>query len=149
GDRVHTSGGLPIALSASPSPLSREGLKIERLPTHLEMPVGRHGPFLACLVAIKLDTVLIVIAQVKRFADAMVARAVERDPGRQDGAQRVGERRARGIENGQMIKPGAASRRRRAAGTLPGIEADVMVIAPRRNERRLVAASLHDLKAKD
>ena len=34
-----------------------------------------------------------------------------------------------------------------AAFALPGIQPDVVVIAARRNERRLVAVALHDLEA--
>ena len=36
-----------------------------------------------------------------------------------------------GIEDGDMVQPGVARRRRRAAAALPGVQADVMVVARR------------------
>ncbi len=73
-------------------------------------------------VAIKLDTILVRIAQIKRFADAMVARAVERDFRLDHPVQRVGKRRARGIKNGGMKQSGGARRGRVAAFAFPGVQ---------------------------
>ena len=60
--------------------------------------------------------------------------------------QRVGEVGARRIENGQVIEPGRAWRRRRAAGALPGVETDVVMVAAGGNERRLGAVALGELE---
>src|SRR5439155_9700287 len=61
--------------------------------------------------------------------------------------QRIGERRARRIEDREVIEAGGAGRRRRSAKALPGIERDVMMIAAGRYERGRIAAALRELEA--
>src|SRR3712207_8206621 len=56
---------------------------------------------------------------------------------------------ARRIENRDVIETCRTRRRRRASLTLPGVEPDVMVIAARRQKRRLAAVSLHQVEAED
>ena len=46
-----------------------------------------------------------------------------------------------------MVEPGVALRRRRAAAALPGVEADVVVVASGGQKRRLVAELLLQLEA--
>ena len=54
---------------------------------------------------------------------------------------------AGGIEDRGVKQPGGARRRRMAAFAFPGVEADVVVIAAGRNERRARAHALHHLEA--
>ena len=61
--------------------------------------------------------------------------------------QRVGQRRPGRIEDRGVKQPGGARRRRMAAFALPGVEADVVVIAAGRDERRAGAHPLHQLEA--
>ena len=110
-------------------------------------PSSRARPFFLGPVAVKFDAVLIGIAQIKRLADAVIAGAVERNAGLHHAMQRVRQRRAGGVEDRGVEQPGGARRRRMAAFAFPGVEADVMMIAAGRNERRGRAHPLHDLKA--
>ena len=77
----------------------------------------------------------------------MVARAVERNTGLHEPPERIGQRRARRIEHRQVIEPGGVRRRRRAAEALPGIQADMVVVAPGGDEGRGGAVTLHQLEA--
>ena len=117
-------------------PLPQQFLEIQPFREHRERSVRRARPLLLRPVAIELDAVLVGIAQIKRLADAVIAGAVELDAGLRSRDQRVGQRRARRVENGDVEQPGGARRRRMAAVALPGVEADVMVIAAGGNERR-------------
>ena len=92
-------------------------------------------------------SVLVGVAQIQGFAHAVVAGAVEFDAGRYHTLQRIGQLRARGIEDGEVIEAGAAGRRRLAARALPGVEADVVVVAAGGDERGLVAVALDQLEA--
>src|SRR3954462_1102897 len=76
----------------------------------------------------------------------MVARAVERNAGREHAVQRIRQRRPRRIEDRGVIEPGRARRWRRAAFALPGVEPDVVVIAAGRDEGRAGAHALHQLE---
>ena len=83
-------------------------LKIEALRHHRERPVGGARPLLLRAVAIELDAVLVGVAEIERFADAVIAGAVELDAGLDQPAERVGERRARRVEDGDVVEPGRA-----------------------------------------
>src|SRR5216683_7056987 len=78
----------------------------------------------------------------------MIAGAVELNARAQHAMQRVRERRPGRIEYRGVEQPGGAGRRRMAAFAFPGVEADVMVIAAGRDERRLCAHPLLQLEAK-
>src|SRR5215471_9510173 len=101
--------------------------QIERRGKHRKLAVRIARPLLARAIPIKLDAVVIRIAQIERFAHAVIGSALERNLGRHQTPQRVGECGAARIEHGQMIEPGAARRRWIAAAAFPGIEPDVMV----------------------
>ena len=83
----------------------------------------------------------------KRFADAVIAGAIELDSRLNHPIQRIGQRRAGRIENRGVKQPGGARRRRMAAFAFPGVQSDMVVIAAGRNERRAGTHSLHDLEA--
>src|SRR5262249_58799219 len=85
---------------------------------------------------VELDTVVVVVAQIKGFADPMITGALELDARGLDAAQGIREQRARRIADGQMVKPGRMPRRRSRPGALPRVESDVVVIAAGRHERR-------------
>jgi hypothetical protein len=55
--------------------------------------------------AVEFDAVLIRIAQVQGFADAVIAGAIERHPGGDQPPQRVGEIGARRVDDRKVIKP--------------------------------------------
>ena len=99
-------------------------------------------------VAIELDAVAVRIAKVERLADAVVARAVERDATPRAARRSASPRRRRDPDTDrEVIEPGRARRRRGSAAALPGIQADVMVVAAGTEKRRLRAPALHHLEA--
>lgn len=124
-------------------------MKIERLGDHGEFAGRRAGPLGLGAVEVEFDTVLVRVAEVERFTDAVIGSAVEIDAGREKAAEGIGQFAARGIENREMKQAGVAGRRRRAAQTLPVVQADVMMISAGGEERGLSAEALRDGKAKD
>jgi len=121
--------------------------QVEVARVHRELAVGRARPLFLRPVPVKLDAVLVGIAQVERLADAVIGSAVERNLRLDQTAQRIAQRRAGRIEDREMVQAGRALGRRRAAAALPGVEPDVMMITAGRNERRLQAKPLRQLKA--
>ena len=115
---------------------------------HGERAVGIPRPFLLRPVPVELDAVLVRIAEIERFADAVVARAVELDAGLDQPAERIGERGARRVEDGDVVEPGRAGGRRRAAFALPGVQADVVMIAAGRDEGGARAVALRSARSR-
>ena len=64
---------------------------------HREFALCSARPLIPWPVPIQFDAVLIRIAQIKRFAQTVIGCAVERDVGRDQSAQRIGEFGAGGI----------------------------------------------------
>ena len=94
-----TSASILVGRSAAASsPFLQQPFEIEPARVHLDAAVGRLRPFLARAVPIEFDAVFVGVAQIQRLADAVVGGAVERDAGRRQTAQRVGERGAGRIE---------------------------------------------------
>jgi len=87
--------------------------------------------------------------EVEGFADAVVGSAVEGDVGGEEAAEGVGQGCARGIEDGEVIEAGGAGWGRLAAEGLPGVEADVVVVAAGGEEGRGVAHAQRDVEAED
>src|SRR4029078_12390475 len=87
------------------------------------------------------------VAKRERVADAWVAGAVEFDAGCDHAMQRIGQRGARRIEDRGVEQPGGARWWRLGRLALPGVEADMVVIAAGRNERGARTHALHHLKA--
>ena len=114
--------------------------QIEPMGEHRELAVGVARPLFLGPVPIKLDAVVVGIAQIKRLADAVVGGAFERNVRpRSGGAAHRPSCAPRRIEDGEMVEAGGAERRRRAAVALPGIEPDMMMIAAGGNERSAAA----------
>src|SRR6476619_3791563 len=101
-------------------------VEVEGAREHFKFAVSPPRPLLARAVPIKLDAVLIGIAQVKRFADAVIGRAIELHARTKQALERVGEFRARWVEDRHVIQTGCAARRRRASATFPSVEPDVV-----------------------
>ena len=136
-----------VAADSSPSSSRRSAARSSRSLTIAQLAVGRARPLLARAVAVELDAVAVGVAQVDRLADAVVARAVERDARVEHAAERVRERPAVRVADrrrgrGPWCSAAAASRRR-----LPRVQPDVVVVAARRDEGRLVAEALLELEA--
>src|SRR5581483_6771982 len=70
----------------------------------------------------------------------MVARTLEWNFRHNEAPQRIGKQLAGRIKNGRMVQACRAGSGRRPAAALPGIEAEVMMIPARRDERGAWAA---------
>jgi len=122
-------------------------LKIEGMRKHGPTAVGTARPLLPGLVPIKLDAVVVGVAEVDRFTDAVVRRAFERDASLRDSTQGVGQFRPCRVQDGDMVQASRAGRRRLASGAFPSVQSDVMVITPGGEENGLRPVALCDLKA--
>lgn len=121
-------------------------LQIQRVRDHLDLAVGGARPLVAGLVPVEFDAVPVRIAQVDGFADAVVAGAFDRDVRALEAAQGVRQFPPVRIQDGDVVQPRRSRRGRLAARAL---QADVVVIAARRQEGGLAAVSLRDLEAQD
>src|SRR4051794_10347263 len=79
----------------------------------------------------------------------MIRGALELDSGLQDPPEGEREVPPRGIADGGVVEAGPTRRGRRAAAALPGVEADVVVIAAGRDEGGLRPEARGELKAED
>ena len=103
--------------------------------------VRRPRPLLLRPVAVELDAVAVRVAQVDRLGDAVVGGAVDRPLRVDEPLERVAELRPVRVADRDVVEAGRAGRRRRAAARLPRVQAEVVVVAAGRDERRLVAVS--------
>ncbi len=116
---------------------------------HLEVALCVAGPFSLWTVPVEFDAVVVGVAEIEGLADAVVGGALELDSGSDEPAQGVGEFGARRIENSHMIKAGRAVGGWPAVFALPGVEADVMMVAAGGEECGLCAVTLGELESKD
>ncbi len=137
----------PSGLRGLRFPRPQQLLQVQPLGKHRQRPVRLARPFRFGPVPIQLDAVLVGIAQIQRLADAVIAGAVERNAGLDQAMQRIRQRGARRIQDRGVKQAGGAGRRRMAAFAFPGVEADVVVIAAGRNERRARAQPLRHLES--
>ncbi len=91
--------------------------EIEALGVMASSPSGVRGQSAGVAVPIELDAIAVRIAEIERLADAMVAGAIERDTGRDQPAERVGQGGAGRIEDRRVVQAGRARAR---AGSLRG-----------------------------
>jgi hypothetical protein len=77
----------------------------------------------------------------------VIGRPLERDLRLEEPSQRIGKRHAGRVADRDVEEAGCAWRRRRAPFRLPGVEADVVVVAACGDEGRLLAVALHQAEA--
>ena len=126
--------------------IAEESIQIQGACIHRDRTIGIVRPFVLRAIAVQLDSVLVGIAEIKRFTHPVITRAFERNLGREQAPERVAEPRSIGIKNSNVKQTGATGRRWRTAETFPRVQSDVMMISPSRNKRRLPAQALHQLK---
>src|SRR3954451_9491128 len=126
--------------------LAQQIIHSEPVRKHREPAVEIARPLGLGPIAIELEAVFIRVAQVQCFADAVIGGAVEGNARGDQTPQRVGERRPGRIHDREMEKARGAARRWRPTAALPGIEADMVVVAAGRDERRLRRITLHQLE---
>src|SRR5207247_8917929 len=80
GQGAHDRAAAPTATRSGPSrrSLSEQRLKIEWPRVHLDAAIRTARPFAFGSIAVELDAVAIRIAQIDRFAHAMIRSALER-----------------------------------------------------------------------
>lgn len=128
---------------------AEERIEVKEAGVHGELAGGVAGPLLGCAVTIQLDAVAVGIAKVERFAHAVVGRALELKASGPDASEGVGERGAGGVEDGDVEESRRARRGWLAAPALPGIQADVVVIAARGDKGSVGSEALHELESED
>src|SRR5687768_1345273 len=99
--------------------------EVQRTREHREAAVRTARPLFFRPVPIKFDAVAVPVTQVEGFADSVVGCAIERDASLLQPAQGVGQRRARGVKDGEMIKACGSRWGWRTAPAFPGVKADV------------------------
>src|SRR5882724_8011958 len=108
---------------------AQELVEVEGLGVHGEIAHGIARPEFLRFVTIKLDSILIGIAKIKRFTDAVIGSSIERNLSREESMQSCGEGSAIGIKNCSVVQAGGARRRRRTVETFPGVDGDMVMIA--------------------
>ena len=106
-------------------------------------PLASYFHSLARTVAIKLDAVLVRIAQIERFAHAMIARPVERNFRLDHAPQGIREEPTGRIQDRGVIEAGGAGRGRLPAEAFPGIDREMMVIVAGGHEHGAAALPRH------
>ena len=128
---------------------AEEAFEVEAAGVHGEIAFDVVGPEVAGAIPVEFDAVVVGVAEVDGFADAVVGGAFERNFGGEDAAESGGEFGAGGVDDGGVVEAGCAGGRRVAAEAFPRVEADVMVIAAGGEEGGGVAHALHDLQAEN
>ena len=99
--------------------VTAESIQIQGPCIHRGGTIGIVRPFLFRTIPVKLQPVLIGIAEVKRFTHSVITRAFEWNLGCEQPAERVAEPRSIGIKNSNVKQTGAAGRRWRKPPRLP------------------------------
>ena len=126
--------------------VTEESIQIQGACIHRDRTIGIVRPFLFRTIPVKLQPVLIGIAEVKCFTHSVITRAFERNLDREQAPERAAEPRSIGIKNSNVKQTGAAGRRWSTAETFPRVQSDVMMISPSRNKRCFSPPALHQLK---
>src|SRR5688572_2387791 len=131
--------GPTVAEGRSPVDFGEKAFEIEGLRVHGDLAaVGRARPFILGPVVVELDAVSIGIAEVDGFTDAVVGPA-DPDARVEHALDCLGQGGAARIADGEVVEARMAGRRRRAAFRLPGVEADVVVVAACGDEGGLIS----------
>src|ERR1700688_5258406 len=128
---------------------TQKGGEVEGIGAHGDSAVRGARPLLARAIPVELEAVAVGGGEVDRLADAVVGSALQADTRVEDPAHRRGERGLCWIADRDVIEAGVAGGRRRAAAALPGVEANVVMIAADRHERGLGAVPGDQLEAED
>lgn len=129
--------------------LGKQRVQIKRAGEHGELAVGRARPVVRVPIPIQFHAVVVRIAQVNRLAHPVIRRAFKPDARAQYAAQRIRQRRARGINNRQVVKARRSRRRRCSAQTFPGVQRNVVMVAARGKKCRAVAVTLRHFKSQN
>jgi hypothetical protein len=129
--------------------LREQFFEVERFGDYGEIALRGARPFGFGAVPVELDAIAVGVAKIECLADAVIGSAFEPNVGVDQAAKGVGEFGACGIDDREVIEAGGAGRGRGAAMALPGIEADVVMVAACGEERGGVADALRDLEAED
>ncbi len=116
---------------------------------HRELARGGARPLGRGAVPVELDAVAIRVAEVERLADAVVGGAFERDARADETAECVGQLGASGVDDREVVETGGSGTGRRATLALPGVEADVVMVAAGGEKCGAGADALGDLEAED
>ena len=156
GFHFRPEGGPSPRMQSSPKTLDRrmsrrrgfgeERVQIEWPREHGQLTPGGPRPFFPGAIAIKLDSIFVGITQIKRFAYAVVAGAIEWNIRRHQSLQGIRQRRPRRVKNGKMKETGATGRWGRPGETFPGVEADVMMISASRDKGGASTPALRQLE---
>jgi hypothetical protein len=119
-----------------------EGIEVEESGGHGEVAGGGARPLVGGAIPIEFHAILIRVAEVEGLAYAVVGGAIEGDVGGDETAEGVGEGGPGGVEDGDVIEAGCMGGRRGAAGAVPGVQADVMVVSAGEEEGGAGAVTL-------
>src|SRR5436189_4436201 len=108
----------------------QQSVQVQRASCHVQFTVEA-WPFLLRSIAIEFDAIVVRVAQVNRFAYAMVRSAVNVYTVVEQPLERARKFLTVRIENGEMIQSGAPGRRLRCAFARPGVESNMMMITTR------------------
>ena len=86
----------------------------------------------------QLDAIEIGIVQINGLMRAVIGGPIDAPAAIQEPLERRGQVFARRVQDAKVIKAGGAFGGRLAAGALPGVQAQVMVVAPGREKGRLI-----------
>src|SRR3954454_14566818 len=98
------------------------------------MALGVAWPLLRRAVPAQLEVVAVGVGDVDRLVRAVVGRLAQRPVDRLQTPQRVGQGGAARGADGDVMQAGHAGGLRASPGGLPGVEAEVVVIAARGEE---------------
>jgi len=127
----------------------QEIVEVEREGHHREVAPGVLRPLRRVAVPVELNPVAIRVVEIERLAHPVIGGAAERHPVADEAAKSVGQLLAPGVEDRDVVEPGRAGGGPVAAAALPGVEPDVMVVAPGGEKGSLTSVALRDLEAED
>jgi len=116
---------------------------------HGELAFGVAWPLRGIAIDVEFEAVVVGIAEVEGFADAVVGGTVEGNFVFYKTAQSVREGGAVRVDNGDVKETGGAAWRGFAATAFPGVKADVMMVTTCGNEGCLGTVALGEFETED
>ena len=114
---------------------------------HRQAAIRMPRPFILGPIAVQFDAIVVRIAQVYGFTNAMIGGAVQIDARFDDAFKSLGQCSPVWVEDRRVIQTRRAGCGRRATQALPRIQSDVMMISACREKCRPFAQSLNDIEA--